>query len=133
MIKRKRKERNEMSIIQGIKQIGVPVKDLDRAIEFYREQLGCPLLFTTAHMAFFDCNGVRLLLTLPENEKYTQSSVIYFDVEDIQSSYEKMKANGVHFTAEPHVVGKMDDMESWMVFFEDTEGNTHALVSEVRV
>ncbi|WP_098441721.1 VOC family protein [Bacillus sp. es.034] len=120
-------------MIQGINQIGVPVKDLDRAIEFYREQLGCPLLFTTAHMAFFDCNGVRLLLTLPENEKYTQSSVIYFDVEDIQSSYEKMKANGVHFTAEPHVVGKMDDMESWMVFFEDTEGNTHALVSEVRV
>ncbi|WP_371928735.1 VOC family protein [Rossellomorea sp. KS-H15a] len=120
-------------MIQGIKQIGVPVKDLDRAIDFYREQLGHPLLFTTAHMAFFDCNGVRLLLTLPENEKYTQCSVIYFEVDDIQSSYEKMKDNGVHFVGEPHVVGKMDDMESWMVFFEDTEGNTHALVSEVKV
>ncbi|MGG4165932.1 VOC family protein [Rossellomorea vietnamensis] len=120
-----------MNMIQGIKQIGIPVKDLDRAIEFYREQLGHPLLFTTDHMAFFDCNGVRLLLTLPENEKYTQCSVIYFDVEDIQSSYEKMKNNGVHFTDDPHVVGKMDDIESWMVFFEDTEGNTHALVSEV--
>ncbi|MCR8849902.1 VOC family protein [Rossellomorea sp. SC111] len=122
-----------MSIIQGIKQIGVPVKDLARAIDFYREQLGRPLLFTTASMAFFDCDGVRLLLTLPENEKFTHSSVIYFDVEDIQSSYEKMKENDVHFVDEPHMVAKMDDVESWMVFFEDTEGNTHALVSEVRI
>jgi hypothetical protein len=27
---------------------------------------------------------------------------------------------------------KMDDMETWMVFFQDSEGKNHALVSKVR-
>lgn len=120
-----------MKTIQGIKQIGVPVKNLERAIGFYQEKLGLSLLFTTDHMAFFDCGVVRLLLTLPEKEAYSHCSVLYFEVDDIHSSYEEMKGNGVNFVDEPHLVAKMNDVETWMVFFEDSEGNTHALVSEV--
>ena len=120
-----------MKTIQGIKQIGVPVKNLERAIGFYQEKLGLPLLFTTDLMAFFDCGVVRLLLTLPEKEAYSHCSVLYFEVDDIHSSNEEMKGNGVNFVDEPHLVAKMDEVETWMVFFEDSEGNTHALVSEV--
>ncbi|MCA1061058.1 VOC family protein [Rossellomorea aquimaris] len=120
-----------MKTIQGIKQIAVQVKDLRRATAFYQEKLGQSLLFMTDHMAFFDCQGVRLLLALPEKEEYTQSSVIYFEVNDIHTSYRKMKEKGVPFVDEPHLVAKMDDTETWMVFFVDTEGNTQALVSEM--
>ena len=123
-----------MTKIKGVGQIAVPVKELIRAISFYKENLDLLLLFNTDTMAFFDCNGVRLLLSLPEKEQFsTASSVLYFNVDDINKSYEKMKNNNVTFIDKPHVVAKMGSTETWMVFFNDTEGNTHALMSEVEV
>jgi predicted enzyme related to lactoylglutathione lyase len=121
-----------MTRIQKVGQIGVPVKDIERAIVFYKEMLGLPLLFATDTMAFFDCNGLRLLLTLPEKEQFAHpSSVVYFQVEDIRESFEKMIEKGVEFVDEPHVVAKMGQTDTWMTFFRDTEGNVHALMSEV--
>lgn len=74
--------------VQKISQIGVPVKDIARAIDFYKEQLGLSLLFNTDTMAFFDCDGLRLMLSLPEKEQFAHaSSVLYFDVTDIDLSY----------------------------------------------
>ncbi|MGF2618376.1 VOC family protein [Rossellomorea vietnamensis] len=122
----------ESNTIQKIGQIGVPVDNIDRAIDFYKRKLGLTLLFNTDSMAFLQCSGLRLMLTLPEKEEFAQaSSVIYFEVNDITTSYEELKKNGVTFTDEPHVVAKMGQTETWMSFFKDTEGNTHALMSEV--
>lgn len=119
------------TILNSIGQIAVPAKDIDRAVSFYKDVLGLPLLFNTDTMAFFDCNGVRLLLSLPETEQFTNaSSVLYFHVDDIHASYKELKEKGVPCTDEPHFIAKMGAMETWMVFFNDTEGNTHALMSE---
>ncbi|WP_285858341.1 VOC family protein [Neobacillus niacini] len=121
-----------MTNIQKVGQIGVPVKDVERSIQFYKEKLELPLLFSTDTMAFFDCNGLRLLLSLPEKEQFAHpSSVVYFQVENIKESYEKMMEKGVEFVGEPHVVAKMGQTETWMTFFKDTENNVHALMSEV--
>jgi catechol 2,3-dioxygenase-like lactoylglutathione lyase family enzyme len=118
--------------VQKIGQIGIPVKNIERATAFYQEKLGLPLLFNTDTMAFFDCDGVRLLLTLPENEQFAHpSSVIYLQVEDIKEKYEELLSGGVEFIGEPHVVAKIGNTETWMVFFKDTEENTHAFMSEV--
>ena len=123
-----------MGNITKVGQVAVPVKDLERAVMFYKEQLGLQLLFQTDNMAFFDCNGLRLLLSLPEKENFAHaSSVFYFHVEHIQAAFEDFKAKKIVFTDEPHLVAKMGQTETWMVFFEDTEGNTHALMSEVNV
>jgi methylmalonyl-CoA/ethylmalonyl-CoA epimerase len=123
-----------MTNIQRVGQIAVPVKDFDRAIHFYKELLGLPLLFNTGTLAFFDCNGVRLLLSLPEKEEFANaSSIIYFQVEDIKQSYEDLLEKGVDFTDEPHIVAKMGQIETWMVFFKDSEDNSHGLMSEVHV
>ncbi|OCA81721.1 glyoxalase [Bacillus sp. FJAT-27225] len=117
--------------MQKLGQIGVPVKDLDRAIHFYKS-LGLPHLFTAGTLAFFDCHGTRLLLSLPEKEEFTSnSSVLYFQVESINETYEKFKNQGVEFIDEPHLIAKIGSTETWMVFFKDTEGNTHAFMSEV--
>ncbi len=124
----------ESSIIQKIGQIAVPIKNIERAVEFYKEVLGLPLLFSTESMAFFDCNGQRLLLSLPEKSEFANSSsIIYFQVEDIKKSVEKLIEKGVSFIDQPHVVAKMGNTETWMTFFKDTEGNTHALMSEVQI
>ncbi len=117
--------------LKSIDQIGVPVKNIHRAISFYKDLLGLRLLFNTDTMAFFDCDGIRLLLSLPEKEQFTiASSVLYFRVDDIITSYKQFKEKGISFTDEPHVVAKMGSTETWMAFFNDTEGNTHALMSE---
>ena len=119
------------TILNSIGQIAVPAKDINRAVSFYQDLLGLPLLFNTETMAFFDCNGVRLLLSLPETEQFTNaSSVLYFQVDDIHASYKELGEKGVPFTDEPHFIAKMGNTETWMVFFNDTEGNTHALMSE---
>ncbi|MEH7273557.1 VOC family protein [Neobacillus vireti] len=120
--------------IQKIGQIGVPVKDLERAIQFYKEKLGLPLLFTAGNLAFFESNGTRLLLSLPENEEFAKaSSILYFQVEDIYASYEELSSKEVTFIDEPHLIAKMGQTETWMAFFKDDEGNTHALMSEIQV
>ncbi|GAE32975.1 VOC family protein [Halalkalibacter hemicellulosilyticus] len=124
----------ETTMVQKIGQIGVPVKDLNRALHYYKEKLGLSLLFNTDSMAFFECNGLRLMLTLSEKEEYAHSSsVIYFQVTTIIETYERLAGKGVSFINEPHVVAKMGQIETWMVFFKDTEDNTHALMSEVQV
>jgi hypothetical protein len=54
-------------------------------------------------------------------------------VESIKEIYEKLTDEGVTFIDEPHVVAKVGQTETWMTFFHDTEGNTHAFMSEVSV
>ncbi|MEK3889546.1 VOC family protein [Bacillus sp. FSL K6-3431] len=118
--------------IQKIGQIGIPVKDLERAIVFYKDILDLPLLFNNDNMAFFECNGVRLLLSLPEKEDFAHaSSVIYFQMENIKETFEHFVNKDVSFINEPHRVAKMGQTETWMAFFKDTEDNIHALMSEI--
>ncbi|WKA54698.1 VOC family protein [Planococcus shixiaomingii] len=121
-----------METIQKIGQISVPVKDFNRAISFYQNILELPLLFSTGTLAFFDCNGVRLLLSLPEKEEFAHaSSILYFQVEEIHKAHAEFTNKGVSFIDEPHLIAKIGQTETWMSFFKDTEGNTHALMSEV--
>ena len=123
-----------MTSLISIDQIGIPVKDINRAILFYKDLLELPLLFNTDTMAFFDCDGIRLMLSLPEKEQFANaSSVLYFQVDDITKSYNQLIEKGILFIDKPHAIAKMNSTETWMVFFNDTEGNTHALTSEVEV
>lgn len=117
--------------IQKVGQIAVPVKNLDRAVQFYIEKLGLPHLFSSNGLAFFDCSGLRLLLSVPEKEEFAQSSsIIYFQVENIHAAYEELLVKEVTFIDEPHLIAKMGQTETWMAFFKDSEDNTHALMSE---
>ena len=112
----------ETTLINNVGQIGVPVKDINRALDFYKEKLGLTLLFNTDSMAFFECNGLKLMLTLPEKEEFAHSSsVIYFQVNDIKDTYERLAGKEVLFIDEPHMVAKMGQTETWMVFFKDTK------------
>lgn len=119
-------------MINKVSQIGIPVQKMERAVQFYKELLELQLLFETNTMAFFTCNGLRLLLSLPENEAFANnSSIVYFEVDEIETTYTRLQKNGVLFSGKPHVVAKMDDTETWMAFFQDSEQNTHAIISEV--
>ncbi len=118
----------------AIGQLAMNAHDLPRAVAFYRDALGLRLLFEAPpKMAFFDCAGVRLMLSLPESAEYDHpGSVLYFRVDDIVSAHAALAARGVPFADTPHLVAKLPDHELWMTFFRDTEGNTLALMSERR-
>ena len=117
-----------------IGQIAIVVQDLDRAVAFYRDTLGLRFLFQAPpKLAFFDCGGVRLMLDVPEEEEFKHpASILYYKVDDIRATWAALRDRGVEFRDEPHRVARMPDHELWMTFFRDPEGNTLALMSQVR-
>src|SRR5688572_9523449 len=116
-----------------IGQIAVPVSDTDKAVAFYRDTLGMSFLFQFGTLAFFDCDGIRLMLDQPERPEFrNHSAVIYYRVPDIQSAYQTLISRGVPFEGEPHLIAKMPDHDLWMAFFRDPDQNMLALMSEVR-
>ncbi len=119
--------------ISRVGQIAINIKDVERAAAFYENVLGLKLLFRAPPgLAFFDCGGVRLMLERPTEPEFDHpSSILYFAVPDIQAAFRKMKASGVQFEDEPHVIAKMPTHDLWMTFFRDSEGNLMALMSEV--
>jgi methylmalonyl-CoA/ethylmalonyl-CoA epimerase len=116
--------------LSAIGQIGTTVSDVERAVGFYRDRLGMKLLFQVPNMAFFDCAGVRLMLSGSETGE-TYSSILYFKVPDIQQMAEILKGRGVVFEREPHLLASMPDHDLWMAFFRDPDRNVLALMSEV--
>jgi predicted enzyme related to lactoylglutathione lyase len=119
--------------LSRIHQLSVRTHDVDRAVGFYRDQLGLPFLFAAPpRMAFFDCNGVRLMLSTPDPAFDHPGSILYFGVEDIRQMYDTLRSRGVVFRTEPHKIATLADREVWLADFEDTEGNTLALMSEPR-
>ena len=119
--------------LSTIGQIAIAVHDVARATAFYRDALGLPLLFEVPpRLAFFDCAGVRLMLSLPEGEGQDHAgSVLYFRVPDIGEAYRQLSARGVRFVDAPHKVADMGTYELWMAFFSDGEVTMHAVMSEV--
>jgi methylmalonyl-CoA/ethylmalonyl-CoA epimerase len=119
--------------LSQIGQVAVPVRDIERAIQFYRDVLGMRFLFQAQPgLGFFDLNGVRLMLDGPAKAHAGNSSVIYYKVPDLQAAFAALSSRGVQFEAKPHMIAKMPDHELWMAFFRDPDENLIALMSEVR-
>lgn len=117
--------------LNKIGQIAVNVADLEAAVAFYRDILGMKFLFQVPGLAFFDCDGVRLLLDELAGWQHP-SSILYYKVDDIQGAYQTLEQQKVVFKEQPHLVAKMPDHDLWMSFFEDPSGNLLALMSEIR-
>lgn len=118
--------------LSAIGQIAVTVKDVPRAVAFYRDVLGIPFLFEAPGMAFFQAGEVRLMLGLPEGDMGDAfSSIVYFRVDDIQAACRDLEPRGVKFTHEPRLIHRGQKADLWLAFFKDPDGNVLALMSEV--
>ncbi len=119
--------------ITGVGQIAINCHDLKRAVDFYRDTLGIRLLYEFPGLAFFDCGGVRLMLSEPEKTEFDHpASIIYYRVGDIHVASRTLTAKGVKLEHEPRVIAKMPDHDLWMSFIRDSEGNLIGLMSEVK-
>lgn len=119
-----------------LRQVAQHVDDLDRAVAFYRDIIGLPLMarFDQPGLAFFDLGGTRLLL-----EKAAPSALLYLVVDDLDKRVEELRARGVEIVTEPHLV-YTDDTGTFgapgtkvrMAGFRDSEGNLTCLSEERR-
>jgi len=119
--------------LSQIGQIAINVQDVERATAFYRDTLGMRFLFAFPGLAFFDCGGVRLMLSRAEDPKLDHpASILYYRVADIEAAHQALAARGVRFEREPHLVARMPDHELWLAEFNDSEDNVLALMAEKR-
>ena len=128
--------REEISMTQtgfgALGQISRSVADIAAAEAWWRDVLCLPHLYTFGKLAFFDCGGVRLMLSAEAGQP-DQANVLYFRVPDIAASHAELMARGVVFLGAPHMIHRhADGMEEWMAFFSDNEGRPLAIMSQVR-
>lgn len=123
--------------IDGLHQCALTVSNLDRAIAFYEDQLGLPLIakFDPPGLAFFDVAGVRLSLQRVD-EVRESPNVLYFKVADIDVAWSALIAGSAEAVREPELVfpddagtfGPAGESE-WMAFFRDPDGNLLAMAA----
>jgi methylmalonyl-CoA/ethylmalonyl-CoA epimerase len=115
-----------------IGQIAVTCEDVARASAFYRDVLGLRHLFDAGpKLSFFDCGGVRLMLTTAERAQDDHpGSILYYFVNDIDGVHRELAGKGVKFIDEPHVIARMPDHDLWLTACDDSEGNTMGIMEE---
>jgi predicted enzyme related to lactoylglutathione lyase len=115
-----------------IGQVAIVCKDVARGSAFYRDVLGLRHLFDAPpSLSFFDCGGVRLMLTTVERpEDDHPGSMLYFFVSDIEGVQRDLTAKGVQFLEQPHLIAKLSDRDVWLTAFNDSEGNPMGIMEE---
>jgi methylmalonyl-CoA/ethylmalonyl-CoA epimerase len=115
-----------------IGQIALSVRDMDRAVRFYRDSLGMRFLFQAPNVAFFDCDGIRLMLGQNEKPEQTPSgTILYYRVQAIHEAFDTLRQRGVDVVRPPHLVAKLPAHDLWMAFLRDPDENIFGLMCEV--
>ncbi len=89
----------------------VIVSDMNRSVEFYRDKLGIPLKFQSPDWTEFVTGATTLALHgggirqeqsgLDGKDKTAGTCSIGFNVEDVDKTYEELKARGITFVMPP--------------------------------
>jgi len=136
----------------AVHHIGIPVGDLDRTLEFYRELTGGEVVLENDMRGPQLSEGIGVedpdlrfaMLKLgntvlefieyrsPKGEPYDRANNdlginhIAFEVGDIRETYKRLKAKGVEFNAEPHTFteedGAPDVAGATFAYFKDPDG-----------
>lgn len=120
-------------MIKAMKFASIPVKDQQRALEFYIRKLGFHITTDQAmgpglrwiELALNGGSGV-VLFTPPEHQdRIGTFSGISFMCDDVEKTHNELSQRGVEFTQPPK-------KESWgtSAIFKDVDGNTFVLSSK---
>ena len=87
------------------------VSDMDRSVEFYRDKLGIPLKFQSPEWTEFQTGATTLALhgggvrqdQAPGSDPSKQAGTcsIGFNVDDLDKTFEELKARGIFFVMPP--------------------------------
>jgi catechol 2,3-dioxygenase-like lactoylglutathione lyase family enzyme len=118
------------SQLTGILQIAIPVRDVARAIAFYRDALELKFLFEAPNMAFFECGDIRLYLSGEGAGHASGSPYIYFRTPDLAGTLANLTQRKVAIHQEPHIIARMPDHDLWLMWIKDSEGNLLGIMEE---
>jgi predicted enzyme related to lactoylglutathione lyase len=112
-----------MSLVTRVDFIGIPTRDLDRAVEFYGSTLGLPMSRHHPERNFAEFETGNLTLNLMNAEKmglehHAVRNAIALHVDDVAAARERLAAAGVEFAADTFDTGVCH-----MAFFQDPDGN----------
>ena len=115
----------------GIMQLGIPVKDTERATAFYRDKLGFRLLMNGPNMAFFDCGGIRIYLDAnPGMVEVGKNSMIYFRTGNVERTHSAFQERGATIHQSPHIIASLPDRDVWLMWVRDSEQNLLGVMEE---
>ena len=63
--------------------------------------------FDTGTMAFFQCGAIRLMIGLAEEAAAIGGTIVYFNVQDIQTVHGVLEGRSVEFIQSPHLVARL--------------------------
>jgi predicted enzyme related to lactoylglutathione lyase len=122
-----------LRMITSIKFISIPVRDYDRALEFYTQKLGFKV---TTDQRFGESSrwiemkvprgetGIALFTPPGQEERIGTFMPMSYQCDNVQRTFEELKERGVEFVQEPKT-------ESWgtSAIFKDSEGNQFVMSS----
>jgi predicted enzyme related to lactoylglutathione lyase len=119
----------EAQLVSGVDFVGVPTRDLEEAIGFYRDTLGlrCSVHKPERSFAEFETGHLTLSVIVPEKmgmEHFTSHAPIALHVDDIESARSRLEAAGIEFHGNTFDTGVCH-----MAFFSDPNGNALMLHS----
>ena len=115
-----------MSLVTGVDFTAVPVKDFERAVEFYGETLGLPLSTRYGKMNGVEFETGNLTLAVLDAGQFgidftPSKNAIALRVDDVAAAREQLEAKGVQFYGDI-----VDSGVCHQAYFSDPEG--HALI-----
>ena len=108
-------------MVKGVANVWVPVKDIGRALDFYRDTLGFSVIKRDGPWAEVDANGLNVGLNgrEPEGARAGGGPVITFQPESgLEATVEDLKSKTVEFPA-----GISEHEWGRVATFKDSEGN----------
>jgi catechol 2,3-dioxygenase-like lactoylglutathione lyase family enzyme len=109
-----------------INMVMLGVDKLDRALTFYRDQLGLSVRNQTEGFAFLDAGGITLVLSEPmARMRHPKNGAIevVFPVQHVREAQTALVAKGVRFITEPHnITGPF-----WAAHFLDPDGHLFSI------
>jgi catechol 2,3-dioxygenase-like lactoylglutathione lyase family enzyme len=119
--------------LNGIAQVAIPAKDINRAVSFYRDQLGMPVLMSLPTMAFLQSGEVRVYLDAnPGSGSPGGYSHLYFRTGDIERAHAGFKERGIAIHEAPRVIGSLADHDVWLMWIRDSESNLIGIMEDRR-
>ena len=111
------------SVITRVDFVGVPTRDLDKAVDFYGNALGLErsVYYPERNYAEFETGNLTLSIFMPDEmglEFHLNRNPIALHVEDMDSARNRLGQAGVEFMGDP-----LDTGVCFMSFFADPDGN----------
>lgn len=94
------------------------VADMDRAVKFYRDTMGLPLVFQSPGWSEFATGETKLGLHPASDKNPAGKLEMGFNVTDLGKFYDEMRAKGVNFPMPP----TKQDFGGMLAQFVDSEG-----------